>query len=425
VVLPTTTVILSINHYHQLSPLDEGVHLDYVDKVLNLELPRFGDRTGELSMDTISCRGVDWPVDLNLPPCNPSGTYSPLRYPAFGYQYQAHQPPLYYVVTAPIAKAMMAISGWDLLTAARGVGVLWLVSALAVLWLTMTQLKVVPFVRAIICTLVGVSPGAIYMNSIVSNDAAALLTGALLALLCVHATRWRRPSPMQLLLCGALGFAAVWFKPMNGVAVAAAAVFIFLIRRRNQLDRTWNPARLGRTPGGVLAVGCLIGVVSWIVIYRLIAYESYDKIYDIVLAQLKVDGLRLDYFTNYVPALFDGLTNPADARLSGAASVAPWATLLKFVMISFGAGWLFRRRDWASTLGTVAVAALALGGPAIVAVSYLQFRIAHHVPPRYGLALFPLLAISGAAVEKNRWAWVVLAALAGLLSMGTISFLLS
>jgi hypothetical protein len=70
------------------------------------------------------------------------------------------------------------------------------------------------------------------------------------------------------------------------------------------------------------------------------------------------------------------------------------------------------------------VAALALGGPLIAIVLYIQFHIAH-VPTRCGLAVFPLLAVSGADVDKDRRAWIVLAALAGLLVIGTLSFLVS
>jgi hypothetical protein len=416
IVVPIVLIAFATHNRTSLSQNDELQHIDYLDRVEHLEIPRFGDKLGQLAMREAACRGIDWPGPL--PPCS-SSTFDPTDFSAKGYQYQAHQPPLYYAITAPVAKLIESLFGTDWLTSARLVGVLWLTTALAALWLAMTEAGAPPVIRASVCLLLAASPSTVLLTSIVTNDAPTLLVGSLLALLCVRATKWSVLSASRVLGCAALGLFAVWTKPMNGFAVVPAVVFLCVLiwQRRNSGNRRalwmlWLP--------GVLCGTFLVGLVSWTIFYRVTAYENYDTIYNIVVGFLKVDHFQLADATSGLPQFFTATT---DVPFGTSSSIAPWALLARYLLLSFGFGFLWRRSEAVSILGSIALAGLVLGGPALAVVSYFQFHIANHLPARYALGVFALLGVSASALPPSRVTSVVLSSCAVALTIGTLSYL--
>jgi hypothetical protein len=398
IVIPGGLVLLSVHNQTMLSQFDEPQHVDYLDRISHFELPRFGDRLGSLAMREAACRSIDWP-GVQLPPCVAGAAYHPAEFPALGYQYQAHQPPLYYVVTAPIAKAVRLATDVDYVTSARLVGVLWLASALAVLWLAMSEVGATPLTRAGICLLLGVSPAAIDLSAKVTNDAPVLLIGALLALMCVRARRWDSVTTGQIVATASLGLAAAWVKPMNGYAVAAAAIFMTYAAVR-QGRASWRVRqRKALVPPIVLLGSCFVAIAVWTAIYRLAAYESYDRIYDVVEGFLKVKHLTIGEISAGLPTLFNATL---DVPLGSWPAIEPWASIARYLVLSFGVGFLWRRRDLWSILGSISLGVLLVGGPVLAVITYMQFHVANHLPARYGLAVYALLAIAGAGLPRSR-----------------------
>jgi hypothetical protein len=421
VAIPTTLVALSVREQKKLSLFDETQHIDYLDRIEHFHLPRFGDRVGPLAMSEAACRSIDWP-GVQLPPCTPGQPYDATLFPANGYQYQAHQPPLYYIVTAPFAKVTEHVLDIDPVSAARLVGALWLVSGLTVLWVAMSEIGATPGRRAVLCLLIGCTPASINLASVVSNDAPSVLIGACLALLCVRARAWTHATRSQVAICGAVGLGAALIKPMTGFAVVAGALFLVYLAARKTIAVERNRSLRRFAPALALTAGCLIGIATWVIVYRQIAYESYGKIYDIVEGFLKVDRLTIGDVTEGLPVL---LNAPLDVPLAQVAAIAPWANIARYVLLSFGVGYLWRRRDEGSVLGSVALGVLVVGGPTLAVISYVQLQVAHHLPARYGLASFALLAIAGAALPRSRITTAVLWSAALPLVWSTYSFFLA
>jgi hypothetical protein len=192
----------------------------------------------------------------------------------------------------------------------------------------------------------------------------------------------------------------------------------FLIVKRRR-ERTGPVLRLLWLPG-VLAGSLIVGIVAWTVFYRIEAYESYSAIYDIVEGFLKVDHLHLGDLTGALPQFFLATT---DVPFGTSSAIAPWAVLTRYALVGFGLGFLWRRFDDMSVLGSLAVLALVLGGPALAVASYYQFQIANHLPARYALGVFALLGISAAGLPRSRLTTGVLLGLAAALTIGTFSFL--
>jgi hypothetical protein len=408
VIVPGGLVMLSIHNRTALSQFDEAQHVDYLDRISHFDLPRFGDRLGPLAMREAACRGIDWP-GVQLPACVVGATYQPDTFPALGYQYQAHQPPLYYAATAPITAVVRATTGFEYVTAARLVGVLWLIAALVVLWIAMAEVGATPLVRGSICLLLGVSPAAIDLAANVTNDAPVLLIGALLALLCVRCRNWTKVTGWQIAACAGLGVAAALVKPMNGYGVAAATIFMAYVafRQGRWCLRTRQLGSL--VPPIVLLGSTLVAIGVWTAVYRHVAYESYAHIYNIVEGFLQVKHLTIGDVAEGLPVLFNA---PLDVPLGSWPAIQPWASVARYVLLSFGAGFLWLRRDLWSVLGSIALGVLLLGGPVLAIITYVQFQVAHHLPARYGLSVFALLAVAGAGLPRSRITTAVLCAAA-------------
>lgn len=118
-------ISLHVRAYTTLSPIDEGVHLDYLYKVMHGRLVHREDVLSQEVMGEGNCRGLDLP-GVVLPTCRPAGTYRPEEFPAGGVNYADIHPPTYYGLTAGPAVLLMAAGVDSLVDAGRLVGILWL-----------------------------------------------------------------------------------------------------------------------------------------------------------------------------------------------------------------------------------------------------------------------------------------------------------
>ncbi len=105
-----------------LSPYDEWVYVDYVDKMTRLDIPQQGELIDTYALEIASCRGVFVWGTIGSP-CG--GPYESLAYPLQGVTSADIHPPTYFGATAGLAEAMRGVGLFDdLLTSARAVGAL-------------------------------------------------------------------------------------------------------------------------------------------------------------------------------------------------------------------------------------------------------------------------------------------------------------
>src|SRR5262245_40762048 len=177
VVVPAFLLQRFVAHNPQLSPIDEAQHLDYVVRVSDLHIPRTGDRLSQHTARIMSCKGVQ--LDgLVLPKCT-NKPYDVTVFPSAGYQYEAQQPPAYYVATALARPVMTKVLGIDdYADAARAVGFFYWSLALLLLWAAMRVFRIDPWCALAVLLLLACAPDVITYTSIVTNDAASMLVGA-------------------------------------------------------------------------------------------------------------------------------------------------------------------------------------------------------------------------------------------------------
>src|SRR5262245_1159313 len=248
-----------VAHNPQLSPIDEGAHLDYVVRATRGEIPRTGDRLTQQSAEIIACKGVQ--LDgLVLPKCGKQH-YDVTVFPSLGYQYEAQQPPAYYFATAlgrPVMAKVLGID--DYADSVRAVGFIYWSLGLLLLWAAMRVFRVEPWCALAVLLLVACAPDVVTYTSIVSNDAASLLVGA--ACLLGIALAMRRPSTAWAIVLAALGIAAAFTKTSDMIPVVALAAFALWTHYREHDGLRAAAAPWIRT-GGALLAGGIVGTFAW------------------------------------------------------------------------------------------------------------------------------------------------------------------
>jgi hypothetical protein len=248
-----------------LSPFDEWVYLDYVDKLTRLGLPQTGESIDRASLVASSCRGVFvWGPTGS--PCG--GPYVPSEYPMGGITSADVHPPTYFAANALLAAVLRGVGvSDDLLTSNRMVGALWLAAGL-VLVAGLARLLGAPLLAATGAAAVLASlPLIRYNNSYITPDAMNVIVGAgvLITALLISRGRW----PWWAMIAAGAFAGAV--KTQNGLVVGAGACFllwrVLCDRRSSGVDA--DHRLIWAAVGGVVAyVGAQLG---WILTRRILS----------------------------------------------------------------------------------------------------------------------------------------------------------
>lgn len=408
-VVGTLILVTSVAvRFPDLSVYDESVHVDYVFRAEQGEVPRMGDLIQPEVVGPSLCRGV---VGVRLPDCS-SGDQRLGRLGAKGYQYEAQQPPVYYFVTAALRRLVALGPSDDLVLTARLTGAAWLLSGLLVLWLALARLRVRPAGAATILAIALLGPAVVYHSATVTNDAAVLLLGAVtihFLLAARRAVTWG-----GLLGWSLLGAVAVWTKPQVLVAIATMALVALLRRRRP----SWRPVRddLWLLPVAVSAVAYLVWgaivearatVDPAVVLHTLLSFKEVSQFPgETVIAQLV--GLVIAY------------SGPTPLRTS---FVSAFGMLVVYTVVAADLRAVLNaaRSSVVALAGWLSFLAVVLAGPVYTAMFFFEWSIGGGPTPRYALVLLPgmlLGLVEPVAHRKTRiWLQIVLLGLAGALAV--------
>ncbi len=373
VVVPAATSV------DALSPVDEYVYTDALDKADRGELSNMGDKVDEYARQVVTCRGVMGVSD----PTSTCGMPQPdASVPLNGFTSADIHPPTYFFLTAAVSKAIKAVGlTHDVLIAGRLAGALWLTLGL----LAMVALGrvwgagwVMPVLTA---TAVGTSPLLVSVSGYVSPDAMGLLVGAGVLLAVTHWQRGTLPSVVLLLAALTPAFVKVPFvlAPLFGALLLVIAALA--------KHTSWRRALIGST---ILVGGAGAGAIAWQQIRAHLAVgvptmhpEAAEPVAFSSFARY------LGYYLETIP-VNSGAPIPVTPLL--VAAVQPLAWLLLAAALG---GLLLRRRDdpllplsWAGMAGMV-LGSIVLSLVVLVATG--GFLVG---TPRYGLALLPLFAVS-------------------------------
>ena len=394
-----------------LSPYDEYVFVDAVDKARHGVVTRDGQMVGDYAREVIACRGWGTAPESTklMGTCGVESTNSEVPYG--GYTTAGVHSPVYYFLTAWLSWPIEKILGVELLTAARITSALWLGLGMTALAYLLRRLGSRWDMAIAIPILVMSMPTFRSTNSYITPDAPNLLFGSLI-LLGAYLYARREWSAWPLILISTV---ATIFKFQNIFAVVAVVLFLLWYRLAPGKER--DPAHLPRW-SGILALPIFSGIVAggWMFMRAKLALPAGNFYLD--------PPAHLDLGKTIYAA--DDTLRIIFAGTEGTGSLSPesifpslvlWLCVGSLCAAAFfgqGGNMIERRLAQSGLLSLVAI------GPATTIAFAVVFDAHVTMQFRYSMVLVPILvSCLGTRIERPavRWGFYTLTALAYLFAV--------
>jgi hypothetical protein len=406
-VLTAGLVGSTIHQATRFSILDEVTHVDYVWEIAHGTVPARGDTFSEWTLEQWSCRGQGNLMRV-MPPC---GSGAPAKaYSAGAIQFNFSHPPLYYAVNAGIALALTAITPVGFFDASRIGSGLWLLAGLIALYLALRYWRVHWSIALPATATVLAVPVVLHAGTITTNDAPAVLCGALAAYLLARAVKYGN---YGYLLPAGITLVAAATKILNALPMLTVAGFLLLVGigrwRRSGWRAGWPALRLTVAmvvPVGLVYMGwrglqSMRGAANYVNPIQGINTKRFEgtPIQEWLSTEFSGFALGSNYYLDpkvnsvYIPLWVDVIV----LLLTAASFVA---------VLMFRAGTAERAAGWCLMLGCLLM-------PLVVQVqAYLSTggtRYFPHVTTRYGISLIPLavlclaLAVNARRIRLLTW----------------------
>jgi len=408
-----------------MSGLDEQTHLDYAYRISQGTIPHEGSKLSHEVMREWSCRGQAG-IEGALPSCQEatSGRVDAADYPARGENYNSWHPPLYYAITAVLAKALESLPlGLTFTTAARLTGALWLAAAVVAMFAVLRSWRLPGWLAAAGATTLLTVPSLVHASSTVSNDAPAALLGVAALWILTRAFRDQR---VGWVLPTVLAVLAAATKLMSTVAILTAVGVVAL---------SAVPALRERRTGDALrriavAVGPVVGIAAVALAWSAFQGGRAEPGWTSPISGVNTALVVGAPFDEWAPTLLssfglvdDYYLQPALASIAVGAVVAGLHVLLTaapFTSIAlFDRDRPERVLGWAALIGVIAVPLLVQGQELVRGGGYFPV-----VSSRYAITLIPVTVACLALVAGDRrWRFAAVAVpVVGYLAM-LLSFL--
>jgi hypothetical protein len=406
---------ITVMHGDSMSPIDEWVYSDYLDKLPEQGVVYQGEAIGDQALERMACDGV-----LLYGPMGPDcgDDYGDLsEFPFSGITSADAYTPVYFAITRVVGDGIAFVTGADELTGWRLTGPVWLAATMIVFWLLLRRWNVPPLATLGLGLTLLASPFGWWTYTWVSTDAPSFLAGALMLLLASRYA-YGKGSGWWLALVAALALA---FKTTNILAVCLAALYLLIVwlselRATEWIGiRTRRPIADGRSsfalPGfAVLAlVAAAATQFGWLAIRQVLA--KGEPANQAIAGQL--DRLEtLSQMANFLPG-----TITSNVNLVGTGDYAlpfpNWSVMpLSWLCIAgvIGAFWQLSGTSKRSPLViAIAISAIAFA-PMLAIVIQLTTGSYFPLPPRYGAPILAGFLLAAGMTMRNRWAhWLLLA----------------
>jgi hypothetical protein len=389
-------------HMHDIpyvSPTDESVHFDYVERMPHV--PAAGERLDQPALRAWACRGFPPGLDFDFPACR-SRSFDAENFPGGGFSYAGATPPLYYAVTAVVSRPVAAITGRSLFGTVRWCGALWLAGLMSVAFLIGRRLGASRLSATAGAVLTGTVLDVVTSAATIGPDIASALVSGLVLLAVLSFDGGRRT---LLLLLGASALAALT-KLTTFTAIGAALVFVLLLPLMGRRPGfPWS----GRTISWPRA---LLTCVAVVVVFGGLSQAwgaSYNSRAVMDPALLPINQMfavdKLDYGLIWEATLYPFLTTGGDFRpfdmLDGTNGfVEPVAGGLQVLcLLVLATSW--RRFPRPSALGIGALLAAIIGPWVLLELNFHVNGLAFTIVPRYGFGMLPVVAAAMAWVCRG------------------------
>lgn len=424
ILLSFLSVFVHVPGNSALSPIDEFVYVDYLDKVPTELVVAQGESTGQYAREEWLCKGVRLVQDPRPAECAELGTGAEpaVAWPFEGKTSADIYTPLYFAVTWVLAQPFRLLGVSDLADAASYAGALWLSAGMLFLFAALRRIGVGRVLAVSLGAVLIATPAVFWSSTYVSTDAPSLAIGAALVWLAV---RIMQGTSGRIALV-AVSFLGVLLKVQNILAVALVGLALIghalssaWRRRREEPDGGWFWRTLA-TRDVVTAVLAVIlsaaGQVAWLAVRA--AISSGPSPDQGVGAPLSVAALVREAL-KFLP---DAATDPTGGANSIALVVA--GTIVSWISI-MGVLWLTvagREGTPEVWIARSALVVSVIGGPLLVASTVLVSGYYFQLPVRYGIVLIPAFLLAASVVLKER-RWVVwsFATISGLVYLAALA----
>ncbi|MFW8744857.1 hypothetical protein, partial [Mesorhizobium japonicum] len=236
---------------------DEGAHFDYVLRLSEGQIPKWGTQLSQETMLIETCLGDTYSTaadDCTVKNRDPNG------FAAGGFSYEAQQPPLGYVPYLPGMYLSTGLSPAATLDLVRDLGgSVLLLLACALLFVIATKLRMGFWRTLLLSGITLLAPISIHAFSTVTNDGSTLVAALLFVAAWLVTGRWsRRGALIAGVVTGAVLGATKSYTVLLPAALVVALVLITLLT-----DRFARPAwrSLWHRPDLRYALGSLAGSV--------------------------------------------------------------------------------------------------------------------------------------------------------------------
>ena len=404
VVVCCAAVAWHVDEHRPIGPLDEQAHFDYLNRLLDGDLPAIGDKLTLETRTQVACRGMETPAGAaERPDCSPPRRLD--QVPEEGNSYEAGQPPLYYGVTALLS----LVAPGDDVDSLRVVGGLWLAAGAVGLFLALRRLGAALGFAVVATLALALTPPLWFAASVVSNDIAIWTFGGLALWAVVWLMQVPELRPRHYAVAAGVGAAGGLVKPTSLLVVGALGLALVL-------HETWaGRARSGWGLAAALAVGAVAATGIWGLVATNAQRVPLDQIEP--WARFRVDSLHV---TDVLRRPLFNLVSPYNAFVSHELRV-DWVLDSLFQAAEYvGIGLLLlplvtRWPDGpARSIGLGYLVAIAISGPYYVILYFLSAHIVYTADARFGLGLLPLLGVLLAVWVARAWQRWTLAALLAL-----------
>ena len=404
---------VTVMHTSGLSPIDEWVYSDYLDKVPTEVVVKQGEMIGPEALNRIACDGV---VPYGPMGAECGASYSDVSgFPYAGRTSADAYTPVYFISTWAVGGVIRLITHQDQLTAWRLTSPIWLVGTLLIMVSLFRRYHIDFLVTITLGAAFIVSPFAWWTYTYVSTDAPSAFFGALLLLqasrFVQHETRgW------WLVATSAL---AVLFKLTNILAVCLVGLILVLawiqevLRARKDEGRGVHLGDLPRSMslsliGAAAVAASVITEVVWLGIRRVIAVAPQAQNGLGIPLNRRALGEQLANFlpgtitSNVVVAGGGGYALPV---LGAAVVPLSWLCVAGVVGAFWSAG---IRRSHGPIVAATAIAAVGFA-PMLALVLTVATGAYIPLPARYGASILPgILLVTALTMRRHLAAWIFL-----------------
>lgn len=406
---------ITLMHTKALSPLDEWVYSDYLDKVPTQLMVRQGEYIGHTALERIACNGI-FPYGQMGQPCG-SSLNDPSKFPFGGKTTADAYTPFYFATTWATGEAIHTVLGVDELTGWRLVSTLWLAATMVLLFILFKRFRVPSLLTIALGLAFIASPYSWWTYTYVSTDTSTAFFGLLLLILTFRFLEGKS-SAWPLVIFSAV---AVLFKITNVLGVCLAALIILLTwlweLRKTSWEHGWRSLRpdgsrrsLSLPLFGVISIAAaVLAELGWLKLRTALAVGPAPVIPD---SPLGIHGL-LEQTMNFLPGTITSNVVVAGGNGNFALPLLSWMVQpLAWICIAgvAGAFMALRVRSTMAPLTISVFVSSVLFAPMLALFVKIFIGSYFVLPSRYGGVLLGAFLLMAALTMRNRYAaWLILA----------------